>query len=365
MVYAQGYFLARPTENPGRDYPQLNISSQKEENSRLGTIALLAKETVTIKSAQSANDAYDIFNENPQVDSIPVLDAHKPLGMIYRQELMEAYSDIYGRALFSKKSALDIMSHNSMILEHSMPLEQVSALLTARKNSEFTQQSIVVEHNKYIGIVSSRDLLKSITDSKLEQARYANPLTGLPGNILIEKEIDYMLSKQQGFHLAYLDVNHFKPFNDIYGYAKGDLLLKTLANCIMINTHNECCFVGHIGGDDFIVMFKENNVEQICQNILHDFSQQSLSFVSEKHCQQKGYFALNRSGKKIFHPLVSLAIGVINPDVPCYSSHHQIADLASKAKAEAKKLQGNSLFICRRKKQIKSNKCLTDKINAV
>ena len=86
----------------------------------LKSIALLAKETVTIKSAQSANDAYDIFNENPQVDSIPVLDAHKPLGMIYRQELMEAYSDIYGRALFSKKSALDIMSHNSMILEHSL-----------------------------------------------------------------------------------------------------------------------------------------------------------------------------------------------------------------------------------------------------
>lgn len=361
MVYAQGYFLARPSEVPLKMYPELDIDSITEKDSRLGTIVLLAKESVTIKYSQSANDAYDIFSQNPQIDAIPVLHDNKPLGMIYRQDLMETYSDIYGRALFSKKSALDIMSNNSMIFEHSMPLEQVSGLLTARKDSEFTQPSIIVEDNNYVGTVSSRDLLKSITDSKLEQARYANPLTGLPGNVIIEKEIDYMLGKQQNFYLAYLDLNHFKPFNDIYGYAKGDLLLKTLANCIMVNIHNKSCFVGHIGGDDFIVMFKQNNFEQICQNILHDFSQQSISFISKEHCQQKGYSALNRSGEKIFHPLVSLAIGVINPDVSCYSSYHQIADLASKAKSEAKKLKGNSLFVCRRKKPIKSNIELTEK----
>lgn len=355
MVYAQGYFLARPSETPLQFYPKLNIKPKQEDNSRLGTIALLARDAITIEFDQTANDAYDIFSQNIHVDAIPVLDANIPKGMVYRQELMEAYSDIYGRALFSKKSALDIMSNNSMIFEHSMPLEQASALLTARKNSEFTHPSIVVENKKYIGIVSPRDLLKSITDSKLEKARYANPLTGLPGNVLIEKEIDYMISKQQNFHLAYLDLNHFKPFNDIYGYAKGDLLLKTLANCIMINTHNRNCFVGHIGGDDFIVMFKKNNFEHTCQNIINEFAHQSLSFVNEKHCQQQGYYALNRSGDRIFHPLVSLAIGVINPDVSCFSSYHQIADLASKAKSEAKKLTNNSLFICRRKKQAKSD----------
>ena len=190
--------------------------------------------------------------------------------------------------------------------------------------------------------------MKSITDSKLEQARYANPLTGLPGNVAIEKEIDYMLNKQKSFSIAYLDLNHFKPFNDIYGYANGDLLLKTLANCIMINTNNKYCFVGHIGGDDFIIIFKNNEVTQICQKILDDFAKQSLSFISPEHQKQQGYSALDRRGQKIFHPLVSLAIGVIKPDPTCYDSSHQIADLASKAKSEAKKQQGNSLFICRR-----------------
>ena len=350
MVYSQGFYLAKPSDNPTRTFPELDDLTNTEQVSNVEVIASLVTTTITIEYNQCVNDAYDIFTSNLNIHAIPVLHDNKPLGMIFRNELMESYSDIYGRALFYKKLAIDIMSNNPMIIEHSMPLEQVSALLTARANSEFTQPSIIIENEKYIGVVSPRDLLRSITDSKLEQARYANPLTGLPGNVVIEKEIDCMLNKKKPFNLAYLDLNHFKPFNDIYGYAKGDLLLKTLANCIMINTNNRYCFVGHIGGDDFIIMFKSNDVEVICQKILDDFAKQSLSFISQEHKEQQGYSALDRRGNEVFHPLVSLAIGVIQPDPVCYNSYHQIADLASKAKSEAKKKTGNSLFICRRQK---------------
>jgi len=88
----------------------------------------------------------------------------------------------------------------------------------------------------------------------------------------------------------------------------------------------------------------------VCQKILNDFAKQSLSFIAKEHQAQQGYNALDRKGNNIFHPLVSLAIGVIQPDPTCYNSYHQIADLASKAKSEAKKQTGNSLFICRRQK---------------
>jgi diguanylate cyclase (GGDEF)-like protein len=348
MVYAQGYFLAMPIKFPTREYPLLEISKKSKQDSRRGTIALLAEKIVTIDFTENADDAYQIFTDNPGIDAIPVLNGTQPIGMVYRNELMESYSNIYGRALFSKKPVLDVMSDQPMIFEHTMPLEQVSRLLTAREHSEFTQASIVVESGHYLGTVSPRDLLKSITDSKLEKARYANPLTGLPGNVMIEKEIDNMLNKKQKFYMAYLDLNHFKPFNDIYGYANGDLLLKTLANCIMANTMNKNCFVGHIGGDDFIVVFKQDNFEQICNRILQDFARQSLSFINKEHQQQQGYYGYNRSGEEFFNPLVSLAIGVVTVDYPGHSSYHQIADLASKSKSEAKKVGGNSLFICRR-----------------
>ena len=363
MVYSQGFLLAKPSENPIVTYPSLGLEPKLDSESRLGTIASLVTTVTTVEFNQSVNDIYDLFINSPRLQAIPVLHLNKPIGMIHRNELMESYSDIYGRALFSKKSAQDIMFNNPMVIEHSMPLEQVSVLLTARANYEFTHPSIIIEKGKYVGVVSPRDLLRSITESKLEQARYANPLTGLPGNVVIEKEIDYMLSKERDFHLAYLDLNHFKPFNDIYGYAKGDLLLKTLANCIMLNTNNKYCFVGHIGGDDFIIMFKNNKVEAICEKILQDFSEQSLTFICDEHQKQCGYFAVDRSGKRIFHPLVSLAIGVINPDSGSYSTYHQIADLASKAKSEAKKVGGNNLFICRRRKLSQSKSELANQVD--
>jgi len=219
MVYSQGFFLAKPSETPVKTYPKLDIAPYKEEESNLETIASLVTSTKTVEDNQSANDVYNIFTDNLNIHAIPVLHANKPLGMIFRNQLMESYSNIYGRALFYKKLARDFMFKSPMIIEHSMSLEQVSSLLTARENSEFTQPSIIVENQQYLGVVSPRDLLRSITDSKLEQARYANSLTGLPGNVVIEKEIDYMLNKQKPFNLACLDLNHSKPFNDIYGYS--------------------------------------------------------------------------------------------------------------------------------------------------
>jgi len=364
MVYSQGFFLAKPSEHPATSYPELNVSNPKAKESSLGTIASLVTGTLTIEHNESVSNAYDIFSSNPQIHAIPVLSDRKPVGMIYRSILMESYSDIYGRALYAKKSVADIMFMftKPMIIAHTMPLEKVSSLLTARADSEFTQPSIVIEDGHYLGVLSPRDILRSITNSKIEQARFANPLTGLPGNEMIEKEIGQMLKENKAFSLAYLDLNHFKPFNDIYGYAQGDMLLKALASCIESNTNNQQCFVGHIGGDDFVVLFKEapvkadmlndgsiveqDNVETVCEQILSDFSNRSLSFISEEHQQQQGYTAVDRHGNNTFHPLVSLAIGVIQPNVKRYSSYDQISELSSKAKSAAKKHSGNHLYIC-------------------
>ena len=87
-------------------------------------------------------------------------------------------------------------------------------------------------------------------------------------------------------------------------------------------------------------------------------------FISEEHKIQQGYSALDRKGNEVFHPLISLAIGVIQPNAACYASYHQIADLASRAKSEAKKKAGNNLFICRRRKVQSGDKInMTNKIN--
>jgi len=108
-------------------------------------------------------------------------------------------------------------------------------------------------------------------------------------------------------------------------------------------------YVGHIGGDDFIVIFIGQNWEQNCKNTLASFKQSVLSLYSEEHKRAKGIQSVDRKGKPCFFPLLSLSIGIVesNAIVHC-KSHIEIADLAAEAKHKAKKICGNSYFINRR-----------------
>lgn len=350
MTLAQGYLLAKPVKEPIVQCPVLKQSMQMTQHyHHLGTVKTLVCSAQTVTSCQNAAAIYQLFSEQPRLQCLPVLDKNKPVGIIYREHLMECFSDIYGRALFAKKNATQVMDEQPLIIEHDTLLDDASIYLTQLSDAEFSRYFIVAEQGYYMGLASMRELLRRITEAKIENARYANPLTLLPGNVPIDQEIDYLLTKNMSFHLAYFDLNHFKPFNDVYGYAKGDLLLKQLAKIIVDSCPIEHCFVGHVGGDDFVVLFKMQNFTSICERIIAEFSQQVRVYFQPEHIQQQGYESYNRSGEKTFFPLVSLSIGVISPDVTRCFSTHEISTMAADAKAQAKKLPGNGLFVCRRR----------------
>ncbi len=106
--------------------------------------------------------------------------------------------------------------------------------------------------------------------------------------------------------------------------------------------------IGHIGGDNFIILFKSTDWEIRCQAILQSFSIAILDFYSIADRERGGYFSADRQGKKVFHPLVSLSLGVVRSRPLQHYSHHQISVVASEAKKQAKKISSESLFIERR-----------------
>jgi diguanylate cyclase (GGDEF)-like protein len=200
-----------------------------------------------------------------------------------------------------------------------------------------------------MGLGRVRDLLKSITELQLRNARHANPLTQLPGNIIIDEQVERMLAQGNDFIVAYCDLDHFKPFNDKYGYKKGDAVIRMVGQ--LLNTHiiGERDFVGHIGGDDFIVIMSSDDWQQRLQTVLDDFLLESRELFDHQTLLDGGYTATDRSGNSAFTPLLSLSIGVVNPDPLACSSIHDISSLASDAKKMAKKMDGNSLYIDRRR----------------
>ncbi|MFT4927774.1 MAG: diguanylate cyclase (GGDEF)-like protein [Phenylobacterium sp.] len=353
MVYAQGFFLASPKAQPASHidaYPALNIRKpERYQASYIGaTIKQLVSSPVTCDVRSKAGIIYKMLVSNPKIQCIPVLENQRPVGLVCRHQLMERFSDTYGHALFDSHTIDYFMQTTPVILDQSTSLDQASLVLTQRNDENFSQYFIITDRQKYLGLASSRELLRRITEAKIENARYANPLTLLPGNVPIDREIDSLLASKQPFAVAYLDIDHFKPFNDVYGYGKGDLIIKLLADIVRAHCQSGHIFIGHIGGDDFIILFKNTPFKQICETIIVDFKRQTKQFFEPKDIDNRGYFACNRNGEKTLFPLVSLSIGVVSPDHQLCTSHHEVSLMASEAKKEAKKMVGDRVFYCRR-----------------
>lgn len=355
MIYGQGFFLATPKTRPATIFPLLDVKPPDAYQGSYidGTIKQLVSSPVTCDASAKAGIIYKMLVSNPKIQCIPVLSNNKPVGLVLRHQLMERFSDTYGHALFDSHTIDYFMEDSPVILDQFTSLDQASLFITQRNDEHFSQYFVITANGNYLGLASSRELLRRITEGKIENARYANPLTLLPGNVPIDKEVDALLANQQPFHLAYVDIDHFKPFNDVYGYAKGDLVIELLAQVIRNHCHNKNIFVGHIGGDDFIILFKGTEFNECCERIVTDFKRQTRALFEPQHLKDRGYFATSRSGERTLFPLLGLSIGVISPDHRNCTSHHEISLMASEAKKEAKKMVGNRVFYCRRSRPSK------------
>src|SRR3569832_657202 len=208
---------------------------------------------------------------------------------------------------------------------------------------------IITDQGRYIGMGSGQDLMRVLTQMQINAARYANPLTLLPGNVPINEHIERLLQSGIAFSACYADLDHFKPFNDVYGYRSGDDVIQMTAHVLIRHCDFNRDFIGHIGGDDFIILNQCEDWAARCQAILDSFKLAVSSYYCEADLQRVVYISEDRSCNLIFHPFVSLSIGAVHAAPVMLESHHQIAAAVAEAKKEAKKITGNSLFVERRK----------------
>ena len=183
--------------------------------------------------------------------------------------------------------------------------------------------------------------------------RRISPLTGLPGNVQIHAELKKRISNRENFSVLYLDLDNFKAYNDVYGFLKGDEIIKYTADTIVRCVHNyihEGAFVGHIGGDDFIAIVPILNCDEICKNIIASFDAHVTKFFTEEDVE-KGYIEVaNRKGIIEQFPLTSISIGGVEAEVGRFANMLEIGEVGAQVKHNAKSVMGSSYFIDRRKK---------------
>lgn len=182
--------------------------------------------------------------------------------------------------------------------------------------------------------------------------RRVSPLTGLPGNVQIHAELKKRLFNKEYFGVLYLDLDNFKAYNDVYGFIKGDEIIKFTARTIVKNVHalkNNDCFVGHIGGDDFVAIISKTNYDEICQNIINEFDSEILNYFTEED-RKRGYIEVaNRRGILEDFPLTAISIGVVDVEPDRFDNILEIGEVGAQVKHLAKTILGSSYVIDRRK----------------
>jgi len=177
----------------------------------------------------------------------------------------------------------------------------------------------------------------------------ANPISHLPGNVSIEREILARLQTQEPFAVLYVDLNSFKAYNDVYGFVKGDVVIRETARIILDHANTVDEFVGHIGGDDFIIVTTPARSEIICKAIVKDFDAKAPSFYTEEDVKRGHIEAKDRKGKKTTYPLLSIAIGVVSNRRRKISSLGEISTIGAEMKHFAKERTGSNYAVDRRK----------------
>jgi len=359
LPFGQGFYFAKPTVLPVRKISEaLFFPNQQKHAIKLDANAPIIAELIINIPAVNENVTVEhcanLFKENSDWESIPVMSLtptglQAPIGLIRRSCLTRLLFSQYGRELSGKKSIQSLVDKNILILESHLAIEQVNHAINQQAEAQKALEFIITEEGSYKGIGSIIALVKMISNLQITNARYANPLTLLPGNVPINKKLEQFISAEYPFVVAYIDLDNFKPYNDYYGYEKGDQIITGLANILRKQVTEPLDFIGHIGGDDFIVITTSEQWKTICNEVLFAFNEWVKHRYFPDDQAMGGISAKDRFGQTQFYPMLTLSIGCVAFPSPFCSSYHDVAVLASEAKSMAKKQRGNSLYIANEK----------------
>jgi len=344
VQYGQGYLIQRPDEEV-RDVraevlqvlKKINMKKNHIYQSSISDIYVrnLCTYTDTITSREKVSDVYEIFTHNPECFGLCVVENEMPVGIVTREKLALKLSGNYGYALYQNKLISKLMDNDFLLVDHNTPVSLVSSTAMSRRNDKLYDFIVVTENDKYIGTVTVKDLLKKTTELEISAARHQNPLSGLPGNLIIEQKLAHCIDSDVDYSIAYLDIDNFKAYNDVYGFENGDLVIKLLAD--ILKKHVACDqFVGHVGGDDFAVVVYDHVTEDYFTEIVKRFESEVLAFYNKEDIE-KGYIATaNRHGQVERFPLITLTSVVVNNKDRKFSNVFELTAMLAALKKIAK-----------------------------
>jgi diguanylate cyclase (GGDEF)-like protein len=344
---AQGYLFSTPgNPKPGlskdlrRLHPFQAESTEAASCSKpVGRITAPAR---IVSPETEVGEIRQIFEQDEIINSIVVAQDDRPLGLVSRSRLHRQLSTKFGLDLFVNRAVRLIMDEAPLMVDRNTPVEQAAHKAMARSSARMFEDIVITEAGLLSGVVTVKKLLETLASSQVEMAKGANPLTGLPGNITLEQELEMRVKAARSFEIIYADLDNFKVYNDTYGFKNGDEIIKLsskiLAHAVLRRGSSETMLC-HVGGDDFVVITPPRTSEPLCESALRCFKR----LVRNCYCQEdrtRGWIeAVGRDGAKGKFPLVALSLAIVAVSGTC--SLQAIGERAAKAKKKAKAIEGN------------------------
>ncbi len=356
VACAAGDFIGRPSAIPTHTLSAAahkaiaeKVTGQRgQRDAEIHVLERLLQTIPPVTAETTSEEVFSIFEKNRDLRAIAVVRGETPIGLISRYDMVDNMARSYRHELYGRKSCTRFMDAEPLVVDVRMHLGDLSEVLVNAHPRHLISGFIICDEGRYIGIGSVQDLMREVTAMQMEAAKYANPLTQLPGNVPINQTIDNLLAAREPCAIAYCDLDHFKPFNDVYGYARGDDVIRLTARVLTEVCDPECDFVGHIGGDDFVLIFRSADWKARCERALRTFGEEVLGFFSRDDIERGGYVTENRKGEMEFHALTSLSIGVVEVRPGAFRSHLEVSVVAAEVKKKAKAMKGNSLWVNQR-----------------
>lgn len=178
-----------------------------------------------------------------------------------------------------------------------------------------------------------------------------SPSTRLPGNVAIERALRQRLASGEPLAVCYADLDNFKAYNDVYGFLKGDGVIHQTARVLVEAVRelgNPDDFVGHVGGDDFVMLTTPDRAEPICRRVVEEF-ERVIPLYYDAEARERGYIeTLDRQGRPTRFPLMSITLVIVTNEQRSLQHPGQVADIAAELKRKAKTIPGSVVFRDRR-----------------
>jgi EAL domain-containing protein (putative c-di-GMP-specific phosphodiesterase class I)/GGDEF domain-containing protein len=315
----QGFFVQEPTTDINRlklYYDNIKILNKRNRRRNPKNDAeLISKEIIKLEAISindNLSDIIRIFHKNENYHFLPVVDSNNfPIGIIHEKKLKKYLFSPFGQDLLKYKKVTDSIE----FFLNACPISDINTkqekIMELFVNNPECEGVLIIKNLKYEGFLTAKSLLNIINEYNLKQARELNPLTKLPGNILIDKYLDKVYKKKKSiFYIFYFDLDNFKPFNDKFGFRQGDRVLTLFADLLRKRFSMSNHFVGHIGGDDFFLGIEETEYnpekyKRLIADLFDKFSNAIYSFYPIEDCNNGYYISEDRLGNITTFPLLS------------------------------------------------------------